>query len=131
MTRVRLASTPPLVVAAAAVVCSRYTTHGCRPTSVTTQPHSMATIAATPLTVPAAQNTRCAGSRRRRHHSNSAHSPRSRSRNPSPTMTSKHRWISHTAGGRSAGETLSQPVTRVPGPNPASSESRSGIFTPA
>ena len=46
-------------------------------------------------------------------------------------MTSKHRWISHTTGGRSAGGTLSHPVTRVPGPNPTSSESMSGIFSPA
>ena len=111
MTNVRLAMTPPLAVAAAAVVCSRYTTHGCRPTSVTTQPHSMATTAATPLTAPAAQNSRCRGSRRRRHHSNSAHSPSSSSRVPSPTMTSKHKWMSHTAGGRSAGGTVSQPAT--------------------
>ena len=36
--------------------------------------------------------------------------------------------MSHTTGGRSAGGTLSQPITRVPGPNPTSSESRYGIL---
>src|SRR5580693_4431328 len=102
MMMLRLASTPPLRVAAAAVVCSWYTTHGWRPTSVTTQPHSMATIAARPLTAPSSQNSRCDGSRRCRHHAYSAHSPASNSKNPRPTMASKHRWISHTTGGRHA-----------------------------
>jgi hypothetical protein len=69
MIRVRLVSTPPLVVAASAVGRSWYTTQGWRPTSVTIQPHSIATIAASPLTAPAAQNSRWGGSRRRRHHS--------------------------------------------------------------
>ena len=38
------------------------------------------------------------------------------------TITSKHRWISYTTRGRSAGGTLSQPMTCVPGPNPTSSD---------
>ena len=46
-------------------------------------------------------------------------------------MASKHRWISHTTGGRSAGGTLSHPVTLVPVLNPTSSESKPGIFSPA
>jgi len=45
-------------------------------------------------------------------------------------MTSKHRWISHATGGRSAAGTLSHPVTFVPEPNPTSSESMYGIRRP-
>jgi len=87
------------------VVCSPYTTHGWRPSSVTTQPHSMATIAASPLTAPSSQNSSGRGHRRRRHPVQAAHSPTSSRRDPRPTMTSKLRWISHTTGGRSAGGT--------------------------
>ena len=45
-------------------------------------------------------------------------------------MASKHRWISHTTGGRYAAGTLSHPMTLVLGRKPTSSESMSGIFSP-
>jgi hypothetical protein len=45
-------------------------------------------------------------------------------------MRSKHKWISHTTGGRSPGGTVSQPITRVAGLKPTSSESRLGILIP-
>ena len=67
MMTLKLARTPPLVVAGWAVVCSPYTTHGWRPSSVTTQPRSIATTAASPLTAPAVQNSCGSGQRRRRH----------------------------------------------------------------
>ena len=45
-------------------------------------------------------------------------------------MASKHRWISVSAGGRTAGATESSPVTRVEGLKPTSSESAYGIRSP-
>ena len=100
ITAVRVSMTPPLVVAACAVVISWYTTHGWRPTSVTIQPHSIATSAAGPQAIPSHQNHDCRGRPRRRRHTSRAHSPAASSKNASPTIASKDRWIRVSAGGR-------------------------------
>ena len=130
ITAVRLSMTPPLVVAAAEVVMSWYTTHGWRPTSVTIQPHSIAASAAGPQSTASHQNHDCRGRPRRRRHTHRAHSPARSSTKASPTMASKDRWISVSAGGRSAAATESRPVTRVDGLKPTRSESASGIGRP-
>ena len=130
ITAVRVPMTPPLVVAAWAVVMSWYTTHGWRPTSVTIQPHSIATSAAGPQSTASHQNQVCVGRPWRRRRTHRAHSPASSSRNASPTMASKDRWIRVSAGGRKAGATESSPVTRVEGLKPTRSESAYGIRRP-
>src|SRR5258708_9836672 len=90
----------------------------------------MATVAATPLTAPSSQNRRWRGIRRCRHPPQAAHSPASSSRNPRPTITSKHRWISHTTGGRAAAGPLSPPLTLVRGLHPPTHQPPPPVLRP-
>jgi len=59
--------TPLAPVTASLVRITSYTTHGWRPTSVTIQPHSSATTAATPDAATDRRNQRDRGMSRRRH----------------------------------------------------------------
>src|ERR1700761_6494587 len=125
--------TPPAEVAAWLVSRTLYTVHGCRPTSVTTQPASMAVTDATPDSAPPARKvvlSRPPGSSRRRHHDHPSHEPHSSIRNPMTTIRSKDRWISVGIGGRNAGGTVDQPVTWLCGEKPTSSESTYGSGMP-
>ena len=102
--------TPPLVVAACAVVMSWYTTHGWRPTSVTIQPHSIATSAAGPQSDPEPPEPGLPGQAAAPPPRPAAPTvPPASSTNASPTMASKDRWIRVSAGGRSAASHRVQP----------------------
>src|SRR5438105_3911878 len=125
--------TPLAVVAAWLVVSTWYTVQGCLPTSVTVQPHSMASTVAAPDRAPPTRNTvpsRPRGRSRRCHQYSASHTPHSSISVPTPTIRSKDRWSSVGIGGRSPGGTVSQPVTRVCGENPTSSESTYGTLMP-
>src|SRR5256885_10520723 len=123
----------PAVVAAWLVVRTWYTVHGCRPTSVTTQPASIAATVATPDSAPPARNTvprRPRGRSRRRHQHTASHTAHSSMAEPTPTIRSNDRWISVGIGGRSPGGTLDHPVTRGGRDKPPSNESGAGKAIP-
>ena len=122
-----MTDTPLAPVTASSVRITSYTTHGWRPTSVTIQPHSSATIAATPETATARRNQGVFGMSRRRHHAMPNHSPSPISTVQIPTIASKAQCSSVFAGGRSSGGTVSSPVTSVSVLKPTRKESSPGI----
>ncbi len=106
------------------------TIHGCRPTSVTIQPDSSATIAPMPLIETARRNHFVPGRSLRRHQEIPNQAPRASSPVPIPTMASKARCRSVFEGGRSSFGMSSSPVTTVSVLNPTSSESSPGMPIP-
>jgi len=121
--------TPGALVTASAVRSTRYTIHGCRPTSVTIQPASRATTAAIPVSAAARRNQRDLARSRRRTASAAAQAATTTSSVPSPTIVSQARWTT-VAGGRSSGAIASKPVITVSVLNPARSEAKPGISRP-
>ncbi len=102
------------------------TIHGWRPTSVVTQPASMATMAAPPAATAAHQNTRCSGGARRLHHDHANHAASTRSADPMPTMIWNDQCTTLT-GGRSAASTASNPGTSAFTSRAARNEASPGI----
>ena len=99
---------PGIGVTAADVRINPCTTQGCRPTSVTIHPASVATK---PNGATSARSSvRCVASGRRRHALHAAHSATSAIALPSPTIVWKARCTTAT-GGRSAGGTVRSPFT--------------------
>src|SRR5262245_32964453 len=126
----KVTQTPLAPVTASLVRMTSYTTHGWRPTSVTIQPDSRATTAATPETATARRNHGVRGMSRRRHHAHASHRRRTISALQIPTMVSNAQWSIVLAGGRSFGGTVSRPVTFVSVLHPTRNESKPGIPIP-
>ena len=106
------------------------TIHGWRPTSVTIQPHSSATIAATPERAHARRNHFVFGMSRRLHQTNPNQAPRPINTVQIPTIVSKLQCSIVFAGGRSLGGTESSPVTCVLLLQPTRNESKPGMPIP-
>ena len=115
-----------------AVLTSRtlYTIQGCRPTSVTTHPASIATTAATPDNAAGTRNHAVIRTRRWNHHHQPCHAASTNRKKPSPTIRSKLRWMSVSSGGSSAAGALFKPMTWVCGLNPTRIESNAGTESP-
>src|SRR3954467_10579208 len=94
------------------------------------QPHSSATIAATPESAHARRNHFVCGMSRRRHQTKPNHAPRPIRTVQIPTIVSKAQCSIVFAGGRSSGGTESSPVTCVLVLQPTRKESKPGIPMP-
>ena len=106
------------------------TIQGCRPTSVTIQPDSIATIAAIPETATTRRNQGVLGMSRLRHQAIPNQSPRAIIAVPIPTIVSKAQCSIVFAGGRWSAGTESSPVTSVSVLQPTRNESSPGIGIP-
>ncbi|HEU4346359.1 MAG TPA: hypothetical protein VFR35_01100 [Actinoplanes sp.] len=91
----------PEVVTASRVSSMPRTVHGCRPTSVTTQPASRHTMASTPETAVARKNQRERGRSRRRHHTIAAswHAPNATATSTGPAGCGSERTGGHDQAG--------------------------------
>ncbi len=125
-----MTQTPLAPVTASSVRITPLTIQGWRPTSVTIQPASMATIVATPEIATARRNHGVCGMSRFRHQTKPNQSPSAISAEPMPTMVSNARCSRVLAGGRSSGGTESSPITSVSVLQPTRNESRPGMPMP-
>ena len=98
-----MSQTPLAPVTASSVRITPWTIQGWRPTSVTIQPHSIATIAAIPETATARRNHGVFGMSVRRHQTNPNQAPSAISAVPIPTIVSNDQCSMVLAGGRSFG----------------------------
>src|SRR6476646_6176917 len=121
---------PLACVTASEVRMTLLTIHGWRPTSVTIQPHSSATIEATPETAVARRNHRVWGMSRLRHQLAPSQIPSRLNTEQIPTIVSKAQCSIVFAGGRSSGGTESRPITWVLVLQPTRNESKPGIPIP-
>src|SRR4051812_6575971 len=126
--------TPPLVVAASGTFKYPDTTQGWRPTSVTTQPASMAMTEATPATALARRNHFVLGRSRRKSQEIANQAASNSNRVAIPTIRSHARWTVLTSWivGRASAGVLSRPWMEVLVPSAGSerNEASPGILMP-